>query len=206
MPKNDGSGCYYRGGKKIDITWGEKISKSLKEKTEYEKTETLLCPQCNNAFRSYKGMKAYCSKKCKHESLKEDRLSHRTWSLGANVKLGKGKKEFMRKMLVKATGKPCPYCKKILDLEDCSLDHKIPIGKAKYRRKKIKYATELAKVDTRENLHIVCKECNQLKGKIPHKKYLKLIAFLDKDEELKALVFDRFKKSIGLFMRHKKGK
>lgn len=118
-------------------------------------------------------------------------IEKKALALGAKITLGKGKKEFLEKLVRDSIGKHCVYCKDMLVLETLSLDHIKPFGETKLRVNKV-YAKAL---NIQDNLQIICKRCNAMKSNLPHEKFMKLLAFLDTDIVLREYVFKRLAQS-----------
>jgi hypothetical protein len=111
--------------------------------------------------------------------------------LGNTISIGKGKREFFIELVKNNLGKPCKYCKELLDLDRMSLDHITPFGKSIMRSD---YLVK-KKLDSKENIQIICKRCNQLKGNLPEDKFIKFMKFLETDEVLKEYVIKKIGQS-----------
>ena len=59
----------------------------------------------------------------------------------------------------------CIYCRAAIDIVSCQLDHKTPLRRGG--------GPEL------DNLQVICKRCNQVKGELSHEEYSILVAFFD---------------------------
>lgn len=104
--------------------------------------------------------------------------------VGHGVALGQGKTEWVMDRLLEAFILGCPYCKGRIYADNPVLDHKEPIGGAVRRQLATSQARKHA--DRKDNLHIICKPCNQLKGDFSHEEYMQLRAFLAGKEGLEA--------------------
>ena len=89
---------------------------------------------------------------------------------------GTGKTDWATRELIHALAYGCPYCESRILLDNGTIDHKDPIGGATRRAAAGSLARRLA--DDPDNLHIICKPCNQLKGNFSHEEYIALRAFL----------------------------
>lgn len=184
-PKYRLKGYYhFRNGKWVDMDWGNKIAENLKRNPK--RIHTFICGGCGKKQEGDVN-KRFCDYNCKYLTLKKTPFKYKARTLTSTITLQK-RGEIVEKMLREAVGKPCDYCKEEITLENASLDHKTPLNK---RRTKMT-AEEKRAIDVPENLHIVCKSCNQRKGNMNDAQYKKLLAFLDENPELKSLVFQRF--------------
>lgn len=104
--------------------------------------------------------------------------------LAQSLTMGRGKTEWAVDQLLLALAEGCPYCKGRIYLDNGVFDHKDPIGGAVRRQTADSQAKKYA--DRPENLHIICKPCNQLKGDFTHEQYMQLRAFLAGKENLEA--------------------
>jgi 5-methylcytosine-specific restriction endonuclease McrA len=181
-------GHYYRGGKRIDITWGSKISAALSAPGHRElRSGDGVCSQCGKPFRPYVPHQTTCSKACRYQSVKtEDPIMAKSVTLGGSLRLP-GKRIALRDMIQESLDRPCPYCGTIITLANASLDHKTPLlGSKKQARKPL---------DAIANLHIVCRSCNMTKGELSDKAFRRLLAFLRTDPELYSLVLTRMRRA-----------
>lgn len=121
--------------------------------------------------------------------------------IGANILMGKGKKDFLVRLISEALNTPCPYCGVELTLENISLDHKEAYGSTELRRNKKENKELRAKMDRKENLHLVCKECNTLKMDMDHEDYLEFLKFFDGRQKAMNSVFRRLKMSVNPYRR-----
>ena len=188
MPKNDGSGHYYRDGKRIDITWGEKIADGVRK--HYEQAMMKMnCVVCGSQFESPKKHAKYCSYECGKKSKYYDLppIKKKARVLGANLLMGKGKGEILEGMIMNALDTPCRYCGEILTMETLSLDHIEAYGDSKARyNKSCPVNRELRrKMDRPENLQMICRSCNGSKGDFHHREFQ---ALLDMDERYPGIV------------------
>jgi hypothetical protein len=115
--------------------------------------------------------------------------------------MGKGKKEFLVQLISESINTPCPYCGVDLTLENISLDHKEAYGSTEARRNKAENKEFRAHLDRKENLHLVCRECNTLKMDMDHEDYLDFLRFFEDRPKAKNSVFRRLKMSTNPFRR-----
>ena len=97
--------------------------------------------------------------------------------LGANILGGKGKLQFLMELISETVGTPCKYCSEVITLRNLSLDHKVPYLSTEDRRQKAKNKAKRAYADRRDNLHIVCVDCNSVKGQMSHDDFSSLLAW-----------------------------
>jgi 5-methylcytosine-specific restriction endonuclease McrA len=151
-----------------------------------------------------KGEKNKAQRKISNAKRKErDPIRYKAWTFTDHIEWGVGGTDRMNVFLLEFIGKPCIYCGVILDVLNCSLDHKIPLirNRLKHRAKnsfnKLSQYTpeEVKKLNQIDNLHIICKRCNGIKSDIPHVGFIKLMRFLDTEPELKILVVNRLRRS-----------
>ena len=167
------------------------------------------CENCKKEILAYAPLQRFCSKKCAitfEKKLREaqkwhDPVRYKAKTLGANVRMGKNKTVLLQTLIEESLEKPCKYCGEILDILNISLDHIEPIGRNEIRRRKAEFVEERIYLDRLENLQIICRKCNSLKGKIPHTKFVKLLKFLAKDKILKDLVLNRLRQSVILWQK-----
>ena len=87
-------------------------------------------------------------------------ISARTrWKKNYNIP-----EETIDNLIKKYIEKKCQYCEDIIGLDNMALDHKTPIS--------------LDGNSSLNNLHIVCKRCNQRKGMLSHKSYKDLLKLI----------------------------
>jgi len=126
-----------------------------------------------------------------------------------NLHLGKGATAFLEKMINEAVGKPCPYCGEELTLKNMSVDHiepllrsRVPTKKTIDKKKKNLYTDEeLTKLYDRNNLEIICKSCNQIKGDIHKDDLIWLLDVLSERQDIKDKVLSRMKGSSFVYRR-----
>jgi hypothetical protein len=166
-----------------------------------EDGELKECLVCNNWFRSYSGIAAYCNV-CKDKRyLAYEPIKRKASSLGGNVRGGKGKIAWIVERLTESLGSPCKYCSTILTLQNISLDHIEPFGSSELRRTLV--GKERLYIDRRENLQLICRKCNVIKDKIPHESFVNLLEFLSTDPILQENVLNRLNQS-GLLWHFKR--
>jgi hypothetical protein len=103
-------------------------------------------------------------------------------------------------------GKKINLCNEIIDLENASLDHKIPrTGSKVTKRNKGRQAytyEEIRKLDDASNLQIICRKCNNYKGEFNSEEYNILLNFLNINTTIKEKLFKRFRTGM-LFFKYK---
>jgi 5-methylcytosine-specific restriction endonuclease McrA len=91
--------------------------------------------------------------------------------------------EELREMMYAAYGQKCKYCDKILTIDNMVIDHIIPISRGG--------------TSNRENLQIICKTSNSMKGSLMESDYKILLDWLDSvSEELKKDITIRLSRGI----------
>lgn len=179
MPRKP-KGGYYRNGKYIAVDWGDKIS--LAQQSESYKAgrkREYICGGCGETKIGTIGQR-YCNYNCRYASIGKDPVVKKAFTLSSPVTFGKGRKVFFEKLVGDSLGRPCRYCSTTLQLETISLDHIIPFSESKWRNN----PAVKRKLDTADNLQIICKTCNSMKGNLPHDKFVKLLSFMDMDLEI----------------------
>ncbi len=123
----------------------------------------------------------------------ENPIHHKAMIMGGGLHLGVGVTAKMEEMLLEALGKPCMFCGVVLDLKNASLDHNIPI---------YKNAIHLDnKLNERENLQIICLNCNRTKSNLTGNQFLSLLTFLNKDLSMKKIVLTKMRASNFIWKR-----
>lgn len=113
--------------------------------------------------------------------------------LGDPLRLGRGKKEAVRALLLAALGKPCIYCGKIITVDNAGMDHKEPYGDSRLRRSST--AEVKATFDRIENLQITCRACNALKEDFSDQQWRQLLTFMEEHPGLAPLLKKRLSRS-----------
>lgn len=190
-------GSYKRGDKVIEITWGDKISKSLRSLER----ATITCEVCRKDFEVPKNARfrtRFCSRQCGQTANYTNVTGVRKKAIviSANLLMGKGKTEKVEALLNAAMGSPCRYCREILTLENISIDHKEPYGDFNRRDKSPETKEARAKLDRIENLEAVCFTCNGMKNKLFDYEYQALIDFLDAHPRMKPIILQRMRQAI----------
>jgi 5-methylcytosine-specific restriction endonuclease McrA len=72
--------------------------------------------------------------------------------------------EDIREMVEAAYGRPCRYCDRIITIHVMVFDHRVPISKGG--------------ASSRENVQIVCKTCNGMKGALSEENFRILLKWL----------------------------
>ena len=99
-------------------------------------------------------------------------------------------------MLESAIGNPCPYCGLEITKTNASVDHKTPRTGSKVFNRKTRtmgYSyKQIAELDKEENLHIVCKDCNQLKGDMDDGQFKRFLEWGNQNQDVLFLIKKRF--------------
>lgn len=165
------------------ITWGGAISEGLKRSTA--RNTTAVCSGCGKGFIARRETARYCSPRCRYLAAvnQPDPFAAKARTLGSSLRLP-DKFSAIASLLRSAYHKPCPYCGEFITLDNASVDHMEPIGNLR--------GSPLGRyLDRLENLQIVCRRCNGLKGDLSDLKYRKLLAFLRTDPDIYRRVMHR---------------
>ena len=189
-----------------------KEHKTNAKKSRLKRHGSGVCPGCVMKFKKYSDDQICCGKKTcfvmyiknqKKEQKVSSPIIYKAWSLSGSIKFGKGKKEFFIQLVTENINKPCPYCGTVISFENISIDHKIPRTGSKVYDRKLKHRTytpeEMSELDTKDNLQVICRMCNSIKGNMSDIQYRSLLSFLDKDLPLKELIMKRLKHSYLFF-------
>ncbi len=203
---NAGSGGYWRGDKWIAITWGDKIKESFKHRKKIKKN----CRNCGDEFQVFEPQAKtalWCSTKCGYETRytnQPDPIKKKAMVIGANLRMGKGKQDFIMTAVRAALGAPCRYCEQTITLENINCDHIEAYKSNAIRRNKAENREIRQHMDRRENLQMICKACNQLKGELDHSQFVALKEFLATDEWLEIVITRRLRMSRAPFGHRRK--
>lgn len=201
----------FRKGYKPTKEQQRKMKESRAKK--YGKTE---CSVCGKSFERYSKTQTICSAECRkkqnvidYNKLSfSDPLAYRARTLSSTLRLGRNKQKIMVEMLKNAIDKKCPYCGKIITIENASVDHKIPrINSKVYNRvtKKMTYSKEeLYEIDHLDNLHIVCRDCNLLKSDFSHNEFLVVLKFIEDNPILGQKLKVRLNRAVVVFRKFRK--
>src|SRR4030042_6369039 len=164
-----------------------------KRAKERIKWEDGFCLVCKKPMKLYLPHQKYCSAECSYKDTYKDLdpIRKKAVTLSSCVPLGKGKIKFFNELVRNSIGKHCIYCGDMLILENLSLDHIQPFGSVKSRYDKL----IKKQLDKPENLQIICKKCNQLKGTLSHDKFLKFLTFLNTDIEIKEYIINKMSRA-----------
>lgn len=181
---SNGKGYYYHhnNGERVDITWGDKISEALKERHKNIKFKKK-CKRCGASFEASRNDAKWCSQKCATRANYRDISGalKKAKIFGANLLMGQGKQDKILNLIESSIDKPCRYCRKILTLENMSIDHIVAYGEAGMRYEKTERAKAYRRhMDRIENLQIICKICNANKGDFDHDEFAALLGMDDK--------------------------
>lgn len=174
-----------------------------------KKAKRVKCEFCDQEYLQYSSKQRFCGQDCADSATmddwtggwKDNPLQYKARSLAGSLRLGKGKTDKMIALLTIHVGRPCKYCGQEITFENASVDHKEPrINSRVNGNKKNRYSKEeLYHVDRIENLQIICRGCNMLKGEFSDQQYSKLLKFLDQDPQLRKAVLKRFTRSFLFF-------
>lgn len=175
---------------------------------------TGRCSLCGAEFKAYKSDQKTCrSVECVRENTRrryrEAKLSDpvlaKAITLSGSIRLGKNKREIMVRLITAALGKPCEYCPTEVTLENASIDHKTPRTFSrvhnKSKKKKMYTSEEVKELDREENLHIVCRDCNQLKSDMNDEQFRYFLSSLSSRGDVMDLVKKRMRRSVFMFTR-----
>lgn len=172
------------------ITWGNKISK-IQRTDEYKKKhgKIISCIICKKQIQGYTSKQKCCSKECyyQHNYRDLEPIMKKSMTISSPIAFGKGKREFFYNLVKESIYKHCIYCGVMLILENISLDHIIPFGTTELRNSKIMQK----QLNVSENLQIICRKCNGIKGNLSHDKFIKLLGFLEEDFVLKNYIMKK---------------
>ena len=114
--------------------------------------------------------------------LKQDPFKYRVTMIKASLRVY-GIKDVERSFIEKwiKESEICPYCNTAINIDDYSIDHLQPRSRGG--------------PDTFDNLHLVCKSCNVMKGNLTDSEFKELLAFLNDKPSIKAILKQRLKAS-----------
>lgn len=98
-------------------------------------------------------------------------------SLARNNYRGKGSTQRARDFIESALGKECPYCGRVLTLNNLELDHKVPLMRTKIKKNEYT-AKELELLNDDSNKGPICNVCNAAKGELNDYEFAGLIDHL----------------------------
>lgn len=170
----------------------------------YKKNGNAVCPSCGDIFPLYSKKILTCGKKecilkryrLRYDKMKEENpMKSMAFRLFSSIRLGKSKLIISERMLRDAIGKPCPYCQLEITNTNASVDHKTPrTGSKVFNRQKrtMTYSyKQITELDKEENLHIVCRECNQLKGDMEHGQFIRLMEWFKTNKDIEIIIRKR---------------
>lgn len=175
-------GGYFKNGKWIAFTWGQKIKEGLRRRKPKEST----CVTCGATLLSPHGNKKYCNYRCKYlsETRDPDPVMVKARTVASSVRSTENgtKKQMIYELLSAAMDKPCVYCGTIITLKNCQLDHKTPVTGVR--------GSPLSRdLDRRSNLQIICRRCNIAKADLDDARFRRLLEFLRTDPVLYGVVW-----------------
>lgn len=134
------------------------------------------CVVCQSSFVGKIGQR-FCSAHAGKGYLLLGPVARRAWSMCSAVIGGPGKRARMVELLGSAVGRPCPYCSVEITVENAGLDHKVAVGAGgNARREMPRHVREHN--DRPENLQIICRKCNGLKGTFSDEEYRQVLDFI----------------------------
>lgn len=173
-----------------NITWGDKIG-AVQRTSGYKikHGKPIVCIVCGKEVQGYVSTQKFCSPAChyKHNYKDVEPIAKKALTLSSPIVFGKGRKEFFYKIVSESIGKHCRYCGAMLNLDNISLDHIVPFGTSELRMSKLVQK----QLNVPENLQIICKRCNGVKGNLSSEKFVKLLEFLEKDLVLKNYIMKK---------------
>jgi 5-methylcytosine-specific restriction endonuclease McrA len=174
---------------------------------------TWICMVCKEPYLAYVANQNICQKPSCRTTYRSNYYRQRrisdpigalAYRLSGSLRMGKGKAQAMRKLLTEAMGKLCEYCEiTTITIENASVDHKTPRSFQKvwdFRTRKMVYTKdEIIELDRPSNLHIVCRDCNQLKSDLTHEQFIVFMAFLKVNPEIEVNLRKRLKAAKMIF-------
>lgn len=181
--------------------------------TKHYKNAGQFCSQeCAHSFEftclgcgkkrtdGYVSHQQYCNKKCQYAARAKDPIRKKAFTMSSFITFGgKGKLEYFDNLLRSKLNTPCRYCTTLLTLENVSLDHIQPFTTTEARKNPI----IKRQLDRTDNLQIICRGCNQMKGNLDHDNFVKLLTFLDKNPPISAYVRKKLAQS-NIMWTHKR--
>jgi hypothetical protein len=166
---------------------------------------TTQCAICGKEVLKYNATQICCkNRECQKKlgslRYREEKISNpiraKAKRITGSLRLPK-KLEIVAKMILEALENPCEYCGEIISIDNCSLDHKIPrcfskVYNRKTHRKEYTYE-EMVKLDAPGNIHIICRECNQLKSDLNDEQFKIFLKFLSDHPDISKLLKKRLK-------------
>lgn len=139
----------------------------------------------------------------KRKYVTEDPVRHKAQVLIGGLQWGRGGGDRMIVLIKAAIGTTCKYCGVELGLQNLSLDHKTPVAHALRKKSKrtphnVKTSMsseEYTRLNSEENLQIVCLTCNRSKGNLTDDEYTDLLEFLESYPRMKQIVIAKLKGS-----------
>ena len=162
------------------------------------------CILCGKGFHSKRpDFAKFCSKKCSYKKNYKGKppLEKKAITIGANLIMGGDKKVYLMSEMDYHIGTPCKYCGIELTLENLTFDHKVAYKRTELRKNKAQNRDIRLHMDRPQNLQVICKSCNQLKGELDDDQYQRLVDFLETDPWIKIVINRRLKRSMGTFKR-----
>lgn len=122
----------------------------------------------------------------------ENPSRYKAYNMAGGLRMGRGGVERLHRLLELNLNTQCKYCGILLSVKNASLDHRKPLIKSTVKNMS---PQELLVINSDDNLQIICLSCNRTKGNLSHDQFLKLLTFLETDENMKKIVLARLKAS-----------
>ena len=181
--------------------------------TKYYANAGQFCtPECAHAFEftcegcgktrtdGYVAHQRYCDKKCQYAARAKDPIRKKAFTMSSFITFGgKGKLEFFDALLRSKLNTPCRYCGSLLTVDNVSIDHIEPFVTTAARKNPL----IKKRLDRSDNLQIICRGCNQMKGNLSHDNFVKLLDFLDKNPGISVYVRKKLSQS-NIMWSHKR--
>ena len=184
----------------------------ISQAKHYKNAGQYCSPECSHSFEytcqgcgkkktdGYVAHQTYCDKKCQYAARAKDPIRKKAFTMSSFITFGgKGKLEYFDQLLRSKLNTPCRYCGTLLTLDNVSLDHIEPfVTTAARKNPAIK-----RQLDRSDNLQMICRGCNQMKGILSHDNFIKLKDFLDKNPTIAAYVNKKLAQS-NIMWTHKR--
>lgn len=170
----------------------------------YKNAGNFCSVECSHSFEftclgcgkkrtdGYVSHQQYCDKKCRYLARSNDPIRKKAFTMSSFITFGgSGKLDYFDDLLRSKLNTTCIYCGTLLTLDNVSIDHIEPFTTTT-ARKNLAIKRQL---DRKENLQIICRGCNQMKGKLNHNNFVKLMDFLDKNPTISEYVKSKLAQS-----------
>lgn len=169
--------------------------------TECSHSFEYTCKGCGKKKKDgYVSHQSYCNKKCQYAARAKDPIRKKAFTMSSFITFGgQGKLDYFDQLLRSKLNTPCRYCGDMLTLENVSLDHIAPFTTTAAR----KNPAIKRQLDKIQNLQIICRKCNQMKGNLDHRNFIKLLTFLDNNPAISVYVRKKLSQS-NIMWTHKR--